>query len=92
MKYYRIQILGKVQGVAFRYYTKMKANELGLLGTTENHIDGSVVTFISGDEKNVKLFIEWCSQGSPASKVEEVIVTDLSGVENTEYEEFSILR
>jgi len=40
----------------------------------------------------VQLFIDWCHEGSPASKVEKVIVTELSEVENAEYKDFSILR
>lgn len=92
MKKCSIKIIGKVQGVAFRYYTKKKADELGLLGTTENQEDGSVVTFVSGREEDVDLFIAWCYQGSPASKVEEVIVKDLPVNGGREYSDFSILR
>lgn len=92
MKHYRIQVTGKVQGVAFRYYTRLKAEELGVLGTTENQKDGSVISFVYGEEKKVQLFIDWCHEGSPASKVEKVIVTELSEVENAEYKDFSILR
>jgi len=88
----RIQVIGKVQGVAFRYYTKKKADELGLLGTTENQPDGSVITFVCGDEEVVDLFIEWCNLGSPASRVDEVIITDLPLEELGEYLDFSILR
>jgi acylphosphatase len=92
MKYYRIQIRGKVQGVAFRYYSKLKAQELGLVGTTENLTDGSVVTHVKGDSINVDRFIGWCHEGSPAADVKEVITTQLSNLESQEYTDFSILR
>lgn len=92
MKYYRIQIIGKVQGVAFRYYTKLKADELGLMGTTENQIDGSVITFAKGQEEVINEFIKWCRHGSPASIVKEVNCTELSASESQEYKVFSILR
>ncbi len=88
----RIQIFGKVQGVAFRYYLKKKADEIGLVGTTENQADGSVTTFVCGDKKKVDLFIEWCNSGSPASKVDEVIITELPIEQTGEYLDFSILR
>ena len=92
MKYYSIQIIGKVQGVAFRYYSKLKAEELGLLGTTENQIDGSVVTHVIGNSEDVDRFVHWCHEGSPAAKVKEVITTQLSILESQEYSDFSILR
>ena len=92
LKKCKIQIFGKVQGVAFRYYSKQRADELGLVGTAENQLDGSVITYICGDEKMVDLFIEWCHLGSPASKVDEVIISELPIVETREYLDFSILR
>jgi len=92
MKYYCIRVKGKVQGVAFRYYSKLKAEELGLLGTTENQRDGSVVIHVIGDSENVDCFIHWCHEGSPAAEVKEVITTQLSILESQEYPDFSILR
>ena len=92
MKYCSIQIKGKVQGVAFRYYSKLKAKELKLKGTTQNQIDGSVVTYVIGDSENVDRFIQWCHEGSPAAEVKEVTVTRRSILERQEYSDFSILR
>ena len=92
MRHCRIHILGKVQGVGFRFFTKMKADELGLLGTIENQQDGSVVVFVVGDERLIIHFISWCRYGSPASRVEDVIVKDLDVEEGAEYKDFSVLR
>ena len=92
MKYCRIQIIGKVQGVAFRYYTKLQAEALGLFGNTENQIDGSVVSYVIGDSEKVDQFIKWCHEGSPAAEVKEVIATQLSILGSQEYTDFSILR
>lgn len=92
MKYCKIQVFGKVQGVAFRYYTKLKADELGLRGTTENQIDGSVISFVIGDEEAINKFVKWCYEGSPASSVKSVVITEMSDSENQECEDFSILR
>jgi len=88
----RIRVFGKVQGVAFRYYTKLKADELGLVGTTENLGDGSVVIMVQGSKEEMDLFMTWCHEGSPASEVKKVNMEDLSGSESQEYKEFSILR
>ena len=92
MKKYRIQVFGKVQGVAFRYYTKKKADELGLMGNTENQTDGSVLTYVVGEYEKLDLFVKWCHDGSPASNVSKVIAEELSMDRETEYVDFSILR
>ena len=92
MKFYKIHINGRVQGVAFRYYSKQRADDLGLVGTTENQVDGSVVIFIGGEEGKLKKFIEWCYEGSPASKVKDVNITELENTDDLEFEDFSILR
>lgn len=92
MKKCRIHIVGKVQGVAFRYYTKKKADSLGLRGTTENQADGSVVSIVEGEAFLVDEFAAWCKIGSPASSVDQVIVVDLDSGNEAEYRDFSILR
>lgn len=74
MKVVRITISGKVQGVAFRYYTKMKADELGIDGSVQNLENGSVFVLAKGNSKELDIFINWCNEGSPASHVNEVIV------------------
>jgi len=92
LKYCRIKIKGRVQGVAFRYYTKKKADELGLFGTTENQQDGSVETIVWGSDSEVEKFVEWCHEGSPASKVEHVLVSEIPVENQREYTDFTILR
>ena len=72
MKLYKITITGKVQGVFFRKYTEQKANELGIKGVVKNLDDGSVYIEAESDEKVLHQFIEWCYEGSPYSKVEQV--------------------
>lgn len=75
--HYNIKVTGKVQGVWFRKYTKGKADELGLLGTVENQPDGSVYIEVeSNDAKELQSFIDWLYQGSPLSKVSQVILDE----------------
>jgi acylphosphatase len=70
----KIIVIGKVQGVAFRYYTKMKADELGLMGSVQNMDDGSVIIHAEGQKKQLDVMTKWCHIGSPASNVSEVII------------------
>jgi len=80
MKAYSINVFGKVQGVGFRYYTKLKAEELELCGTVENRPDGSVYIFAEAKEKELMAFLEWCHKG-PGS----------AAVDRLEYEEVSVI-
>ena len=69
---------GKVHGVFFRKYTRLKAIELHIAGWVKNILDGSVEITAQGDEENINLFIEWCKNGPPAAKVEELIIKGIS--------------
>jgi len=69
---YQIQVLGTVQGVWFRKYTREAAEEFNLSGYVENRSDGSVYLEAEGDELNLEAFLEWLQKGSPLSKVEKV--------------------
>ena len=74
-------VKGRVQGVAYRYYTELKATELNLDGSVQNIEDGSVHIIATGDDGSIDSLIEWCSRGSPASKVTEVAVKEVPLIE-----------
>lgn len=67
-----IRVIGKVQGVFFRMYTKKKALSLGLAGWVSNEDDGSVSIVVEGEESKVEELISWCHHGSPWAKVLKV--------------------
>lgn len=58
MRKVRIQVTGRVQGVGFRFMTKMVADELGIFGSAKNESDGSVVIEAMGSEAAIQIFIE----------------------------------
>ena len=89
---YKIRITGKVQGVAFRYYSRLKANEIGVFGTTKNQLDGSVISIAYGELSKVNQFINWCHEGSPASSVDQVEYHEIEKSKCKEYSDFRILR
>jgi acylphosphatase len=74
MKSIHVIVKGRVQGVAFRYHTKRKANDLGIKGTVQNKKDGSVEIFATGDFDTIQYFLEWLHIGSPASQVTELYI------------------
>lgn len=59
----QIKVLGKVQGVAFRFSAKVVADSLNLCGYAENFDDGSVEIVVEGDEYALKTFSKWCTRG-----------------------------
>jgi len=71
-----IIVKGLVQGVFFRRYTQLKANELNVAGWVRNTGDDSVEIFAQGDENNLKAFIAWCEHGPPKADVEDIQISD----------------
>lgn len=57
MKRYKILFKGRVQGVGFRYTSKVIADKLNLTGTIENLSNGDVECFIQGPDKKINEFV-----------------------------------
>jgi acylphosphatase len=69
-------IKGKVQGVFYRATAREVAEKLGLTGWVKNTEDGHVEAIVSGAEKPVQQFVEWCWQGPPSARVTAVAIGD----------------
>ena len=93
MKSAKIKVIGKVQGVAFRYYTKIQADELNIKGTVQNLSDGSVLINAYSSSIQLKKLISWCkSGGSPAATVNQIEVEMLNTKSPERFVDFSIIR
>lgn len=68
----RARIYGRVQGVAFREYTRQEAVRLGLSGWVGNRPDGTVEVVCEGVSSQVDDLIAWLAVGSPYSSVSRV--------------------
>jgi acylphosphatase len=77
-KCYRIIVKGKVQGVFFRKYTKIKADILGIKGFVRNEPDASVYIEACGEKTKLEEFVKWCSNGPKQALVEKVDVSEIS--------------
>ncbi|MDD5167685.1 MAG: acylphosphatase [Syntrophales bacterium] len=69
-------IAGRVQGVAFRDYTKKTADTLGLTGWVKNNRDGRVEAIFEGGSPAIEAMSVWCHKGSPFARVEEVVIKE----------------
>ena len=84
----RVVVRGRVQGVAFRHYTSLRAEKLGVSGWVRNLADGSVEGLFEGDETAVQALVEWCHSGPPAARVERLDVCQEQYL--GEFDDFSI--
>ena len=84
-----VTISGRVQGVWFRASTRDKAEQLGITGWVKNTIDGDVEAVFEGEEECVQEMINWCHQGPPHSKVENVEIKKQQQTSNV-FDDFSI--
>lgn len=71
----QIRIIGRVQGVGFRYYAVRKAKDFGIAGYVMNMHDGSVFMEAEGNEEDLDRFILWCEKGPVSARVDKVDVT-----------------
>jgi acylphosphatase len=69
-----IRVVGKVQGVFYRASALEKAQELGLYGFVRNEPDESVYLEAEGAPEQLEKLVNWCRQGPPRAKVEQVDV------------------
>jgi len=87
----RLVIIGKVQGVGFRYYIYRLASTLKLRGWVINRTDGSVEIRAQGEEANLKKLCEQVKSGYPAlAQVEKMEISWRRG--RKEFSNFSILE
>ncbi len=74
-------ISGRVQGVFFRMETKRKADACSVSGWVRNLPDGSVEAVFEGERPRVEDVLEWCRQGPPSARVEQVKASEQSSTE-----------
>lgn len=77
MRKVHMNVTGRVQGVGFRYTTKMVADQLGVTGAVWNEADGSVGIEAVADDETMTAFIAAIRKSpSPAGQVARLTITD----------------
>lgn len=72
----RLTVTGRVQNVFYRDWFVEQATGLGLDGWVRNRADNSVEAVVQGPSEVVDAMIARAREGSPASRVAEVSVSD----------------
>jgi acylphosphatase len=82
------QIYGGVQGVSFRYYTVLAAQEIGVTGWVRNLDDGSVEAVAEGTPGQLRHLLDFLRRGPSAAQVSKVDVNWLQS--SAEFSDFHI--
>ena len=69
-------ILGKVQGVGFRYWMQNLAIKNNISGWVKNKISGDVEALIVGQEKEIRELIKLCEMGPGSAIVDRVQINN----------------
>nr|WP_317494490.1 acylphosphatase [Haloechinothrix sp. LS1_15] len=64
---------GRVQGVGFRWWTRSRALELGLVGHASNLADGRVEVVAEGPREHCEQLLETLRSGGSPGRVEMVV-------------------
>lgn len=84
MKKIRMTVSGRVQGVGFRFMTKLEADKLNIHGYVKNQDDGSVYLEAIGDEKDINHFIETIKNSpSPSGRVDSYQLEEDNGIKDS---------
>jgi acylphosphatase len=84
-----------VQGVGYRAWTEVTAEERGVEGWVRNCRDGSVEALFAGPEELVLTMIELCRDGPPGARVDAIDQREASSEDlalRRRGELFSVLR
>lgn len=77
MRRYHVIVSGRVQGVGFRYFCVMNAQQLGLTGSVRNMSNGMVEIFIQGDEIAIDKFLAIIKKGNMFINIENYTIKQL---------------
>ena len=69
-------ILGKVQGVGFRYWMQDLAIKNNISGWVKNKMSGNVEALIVGQKKEIQELIKLCDIGPDSAIVDRVQIND----------------
>ena len=82
----KVIITGRVQGVAFRAWTRDQAQQHDVSGWVLNRADGAVEAVLSGDEISVDAMIKKLRKGQLLAKVESLQIAETDPPDDTGFE------
>lgn len=86
----RYLVIGRVQGVGFRWFVEREARLIGVGGWVRNRDDGAVEVLASGTNAQLGSLYDKLKEGPRAARIDEVEVADaapFNGYETFQVEE-----
>ena len=68
----KLKIIGRVQGVGFRFWVKVQAQKLKINGYAKNLRDGSVEILASGNKTKIKELEKICNEGPSNAYIKSI--------------------
>jgi acylphosphatase len=68
----QFRVVGRVQGVGFRYFTQRQATRLGMVGFVRNLSNGDVEIDVAGSVSDMQTFLVLIQKGPSGARVQEV--------------------
>lgn len=72
MKRYHVMIEGRVQGVGFRSFCMLQAQQRGLTGSVKNLTNGMVEVFVQGEQEQIDDFLKRIQEGTQFAIVDDI--------------------
>jgi len=89
IKSINIKVVGRVQGVGFRYFSYQYAKELNICGYVKNLSNGDVEILAIAEEHILSIYLNILKQGPSRSNILSVDYEEIKL--NKEYNDFKIL-
>ena len=86
-----LEVVGRVQGVGFRWFVRETARRVGLAGWIRNHDDGRVEIAASGTPSAIEALRTVARTGPPGAQVDRVTDLPVSGLDDLP-QPFTVLR
>lgn len=71
-----IRVIGRVQGVGFRWAVAREAERLNLSGWVRNLASGQVEAVVEGAPDSLHAFVAWCRSGPPGAYVRDIALVE----------------
>ncbi len=79
----RYTVLGRVQGVGFRWFVEREARLLGVSGWVRNRADGTVEVLAAGTNEQLGTLYKKLREGPRAARVDDVEVEEAAPLNDT---------
>ncbi|MEM0465799.1 MAG: acylphosphatase [Candidatus Pacearchaeota archaeon] len=86
MSSYKIIVSGRVQGVNYRKFVKITAENFGIKGYVKNLENGDVEIICRGEKEKIEFFLKKLKNGNPYAKVDNIKIEKIKEIDFKNFE------